>query len=156
MELTEEQIERFWEKVNKNGANGCWIWTGGKFAQGYGKWRTKHSGPQYSAHRVSFFLVKGFLPERGLVLDHLCEVRACVNPSDLNVTTIYLNCARSEKRKTALPITPGGVNRHGNGWQARLHIDGKRIYIGRTNSKEGAIDLLHKYHENFHRQKPRL
>lgn len=86
------QIERFWAKVDKTGD--CWIWAASKFVAGYGAWKKSLGERQLLAHRVSFFLTKGYLPKKGLVLDHLCGRRECVNPAHLNVTTIYLNAIR--------------------------------------------------------------
>lgn len=34
-ELSKTPEERFWEKVNKDGPNGCWVWTAGT-TRGYG------------------------------------------------------------------------------------------------------------------------
>jgi len=70
----------------------CWEWMGSVDPDGYGKiWWEKSSA---LAHRVVFkILVRN--PEKGLVLDHLCENKICVNPSHLNETTIWENCFRS-------------------------------------------------------------
>lgn len=69
--------ERFWAKVNKT--DSCWIWTGAKDSKGYGLfWNKKH----FKAHRFSYELLMGKIPE-GLIIDHRCRVRECVNPAHL-------------------------------------------------------------------------
>lgn len=97
MELNEQQRDRFWSKIDKNGNNGCWIWKGLLSPSGYGRWRPSKRERLHSTHRVAFELLEGYLPPKGYVLDHLCEVRACANPSHLNPTTIWLNAVRGGK-----------------------------------------------------------
>ncbi len=48
--------------------------------KGYGTF-----GP-IGAHRISFELANGKVP-KGLVLDHICRVRHCVNPDHLRIVT---------------------------------------------------------------------
>ena len=74
-DLRPEWIRRFREKVQFT--FGCWIWTGNRSRQGYG--RMKLNGKYVAAHRVGYMLVNGPIPE-GLELDHLCRNRGCVNP----------------------------------------------------------------------------
>lgn len=81
--------ERFWEKVDKNGENGCWVWTAGKFKTGYGSFNNGESTPAY-AHRYSFQLHGGVLV-KGLHIDHKCHVRDCVNPEHLRQVTTRQN-----------------------------------------------------------------
>jgi hypothetical protein len=45
---------------------------------------------RHGAHRVSYELHKGPIPE-GLVIDHLCRVRHCVNPDHLRAVTHAVN-----------------------------------------------------------------
>lgn len=84
--------ERFWSKVDKDGPNGCWVWTAGKTGWGYGAF--KIAGKQRPAHIVSYELVVGPVPT-GLELDHLCEVISCVNPEHLEAVDHRTNMLRT-------------------------------------------------------------
>lgn len=83
--------ERFWKFVPMvNGADACWPWLGAK-KLGYGRIADSASpgarrGLQLAAHRVSYQMLKGPIPE-GLELDHLCNNRACVRPDHLEPVT---------------------------------------------------------------------
>jgi hypothetical protein len=72
--------ERFWTYVDKKDRDECWIWTGRRDRGGYGTLRTKTS--QVRAHRVSFEIHKGEIPE-GMVIRHTCHNPPCVNPNHL-------------------------------------------------------------------------
>ena len=88
---------RFAAKINKNGPNGCWIWTG--FADKAGYARLRGSGGRYAevlyAHRYSYERFVGPIPD-GLTIDHLCRVRRCVNPVHLEAVTHRENMLRGE------------------------------------------------------------
>lgn len=89
---TKPAEERFRAKV-KEDANGCWIWTGWITANGYGQFSVRHGVKEY-AHRWAYLHWRGVIPD-GLVIDHLCRVRACCNPAHLDVVTHAENLRRS-------------------------------------------------------------
>lgn len=89
--------ERFEAKVYKT--ESCWLWTASKSHGGYGRFKVgKRMAP---AHRFSYEMIKGPIPS-GLFLDHLCRVRACVNPDHLEVVTGRENTLRG--------FGPSGLN----------------------------------------------
>ena len=86
--------ERFWAKVDKQGENGCWLWTASINPKtGYGQFFPTH-GTRKDSHRLSYELLVGAIPD-GLELDHLCRVPACCRPSHLGPVTHQENMRRS-------------------------------------------------------------
>lgn len=83
---------RFWSKVDKRGADDCWLWTGA-LTTGYGRFHVAVGVPLVLAHRFAYEALVGRIP-RGLDLDHLCRVRACVNPAHLEPVTRRNNLMR--------------------------------------------------------------
>jgi hypothetical protein len=84
--------ELFWSRVDKDGPNGCWLWTGVHIGAGYGQ--ASLNGVRQVAHRVAYELTVGPVPE-GLQLDHLCRNRGCVNPDHLEPVTASENKRRA-------------------------------------------------------------
>lgn len=75
---------------------GCWVWQRAT-AAGYG--RIKFRGRLDLAHRVSWTLFRGEIPE-GMTIDHLCRNRACINPHHLEPVTHSENCKRAVPFRT--------------------------------------------------------
>jgi len=91
--------ERFWSKVNKNGPNGCWIFTGHIGGRGYG---TIWDGAKVrTAHQISWELTRGERPG-GFVLDHICRNRECCNPDHLRLVTPRQNAVENNDSPFAL------------------------------------------------------
>ncbi|CAM5608262.1 hypothetical protein GCM10010329_17260 [Streptomyces spiroverticillatus] len=82
--------DRFLDKI-QDAAGGCWQWTGHLKSNGYGQF-TLAGRPAY-AHRVAYELLRGPI-EHGLVIDHLCRNRGCVNPGHLEPVTHRTNILR--------------------------------------------------------------
>ena len=85
--------ERFWSKVDLSAPNGCWLWTAGKFINGYGAFRLGNR--TVYAHRFSYEALVGPIPPE-LQIDHLCRVRRCVNPAHLEPVTCRENTLRGD------------------------------------------------------------
>lgn len=79
---------RFWSKVRKTET--CWEWVAGK-DHGYGI--IQAGGRARKAHRLAYEMLVGPIPA-GLILDHLCRNRSCVNPAHLEVVTNRENVLR--------------------------------------------------------------
>lgn len=88
--MTIKQIETFARKFIVNPNNGCWEWQNALQA-GYGSHTVK--GKEQRAHRVSYKLAYGEIPE-GMVIDHLCRNKRCVNPKHLEAVTQHENILR--------------------------------------------------------------
>ena len=78
--------KRFYARVCPEPMTGCWLWTGATKETGYGRLREDRRGPWLRAHRVSWELSRGPIPE-GLCVCHRCDTPACVNPEHLFLGT---------------------------------------------------------------------
>jgi hypothetical protein len=97
--MNDRALARFMAKVKVDPETGCWLWTAGLTPAGYGAFHANgsHVKPRGSgrAHRHAYEHFVGPIPD-GLVLDHLCRVRHCVNPAHLEAVTDQENRRRGE------------------------------------------------------------
>jgi hypothetical protein len=101
--VTIKILERMLRKIVRQ-ENGCWLWAGSKWPDGYGRvYLNQIAKP---AHKVLYELVNGVIPE-GLVTDHICHTkdnsckggkqclhRQCVNPAHIEPVTNKENVLR--------------------------------------------------------------
>lgn len=83
--------ERFAAYVEFDPNGGCHLWSSGMTQYGYGKFSV--GKPDVHAHRFAVELTGQTIPP-GMVIDHLCRVKACVNPAHLEVVNNRTNVLR--------------------------------------------------------------
>ncbi len=83
---TQQELVRFNNRWIKEGQ--CHLWQGFLDKDGYGTFFFRHKGRR--AHRVSYYIHVGDIT-KGLVIDHVCGKRNCVNPSHLRMITTKEN-----------------------------------------------------------------
>ena len=99
-----KDLDRFFKYVRVAPETGCWVWTGHRNADGYGRFNT-HPKPyqqrSFYAHRWLYIQLIGPIAE-GLHLDHwVCNNPACVNPLHLRLMTPTENDVRANNRRWA-------------------------------------------------------
>ena len=83
-------IERFWAKVAViDDEDSCWLWTGA-LDHGYGVLKVA-SYVTERAHRVSYMIEHGSIPDDRPFITHTCDHPACVRPKHLKAATAQNN-----------------------------------------------------------------
>lgn len=141
---------RFWAYVvtaDRTGKGDCWCWVGPKDKDGYGHFSIgpHKEAKRIRAHRFSYTLHYGAIPE-GLSILHNCDNPPCCNPRHLKIGTAADNHAdcirRGRKPKGAthwMKINPEKIRR-GDDSFSRKHPErlarGERIGVAKlTESK---------------------
>lgn len=88
------QEVRFWNYVTRGQTGACWLWRGPVNSNGYGRLRWNERATY--AHRIAYEIASGPIPD-GLVIDHLCRQKNCVNPKHLEPVTALVNQLRGIK-----------------------------------------------------------
>jgi hypothetical protein len=78
--MVQPTLKMFWERVVKK--TGCWSWSGTKTKAGYGRFVPGPRMDQVYAHRFSYEIYHGQIPE-GMDVLHRCDNPECTNPDHL-------------------------------------------------------------------------
>lgn len=119
--------EHFWASTRQEGE--CLIWTKSRRRNGYGQ--VKVGGRNLLAHRVAYELAFSPIPD-GMLIDHSCRNRGCVNPQHLRLATTKQN---AENRDRVTNSTSGlrGVrwDKDRKRWAAAITHNYRTINLGR-------------------------
>lgn len=111
----------FWSKVRFTPS--CWEWVGHRSIQGYGVLYFRRRA--FRAHRA-MAEVGGFQIPVGLVSDHLCRNRKCVNPEHIEFVTNKENVLRGNAPTAINAVKTHCIRGHEFSTKNTLRRDGKR------------------------------
>lgn len=127
--------DRFWSHVDAEGD--CWLWTDYVDPHGYGRFNEARVR-YWRVHRYAWHHLVGPIGD-GLVLDHMCKVKICLNPDHLRPVTQTENTmagesfsaknARKTHCKNGHELTPDNIYKNGkNGRRCKIcqKADAKR------------------------------
>jgi hypothetical protein len=121
--LDAAKVASFWAKIDRSGGDdACWPWLRAIDSGGYGQLTLL--GKHLRACRLAYELAVGPI-DRKLVIDHICNRRACCNPRHLRQVTAAFNALRSEAPNMVLHRL--GTCRRGHPLSA--------AYISRTGTR---------------------
>lgn len=102
----------------------CWLWTGPLTDKGYGQFRIQKR--MVRAHRAVYEFLVGEPPD-GLVGNHLCYVRHCVNPDHQEFVTQLENVHYS--------YSPAGINARKTHCKWGHELLGSNLYTKPTGQR---------------------
>jgi hypothetical protein len=137
---------RFWKRVNMQGpahpvlGSKCWLWLGRRNKDGYGKFRPARGAAPGLAHRYSWLLHCGEIPD-GLCVLYRCDNPGCVRPDHLFTGTQQDNVV-DMMAKGRRAISKGG--RHARLTEEQV-LAIRKEYWSIPNKRSNGRDLARKY-----------
>ena len=147
------RIEAFWNRVERRGENECWNWTGYKRCgpknpEPYGMlgWKGRSS----SAHRVSFDLTNGEIPE-GYLVDHEDTDRLNNRIGNLRLALPTNSMSNTNLRSDNTSGVKGvSWDKQRGLWIARVYANRKKYYAGHHSSIEAASIAIETMRNSVH------
>lgn len=141
--LTQRELDRLWSHVSED-ENGCWIWTGSRYRDGYGSFTL--DGRSAYTHRIMYMIFIGEIA-KGMHTDHLCRVRECCNPEHLEIVTARENLMRS-------PVAPAALNAAKTHCKRGHELSGDNVRVDRRGGRACRACAREKYHAKKAQQPP--
>lgn len=120
---------RLRHKIERCPFYGCWLWTGAKNDNGYGRVRAGSDRRVWLVHRLFYIMFVGDIKD-GMDIDHTCTTRNCCNPRHLrqlshidNMKEMHHRRSSKNEKQTALFFESGQFNSSG---AANVHQKEKR------------------------------
>ena len=143
--------DRFTSKISKS-TSGCWQWTAFIDKAGYGRFGV--AGSVVYAHRFSYESFIGPIAA-GMVIDHKCRNRSCVNPDHLHAVTRKQNIEHlsgAPRSNKSSGIRGVSWSKSVGKWHVYLRHHGANVHGGYfdnlSDAERAAIALRNKYFTN--------
>lgn len=112
----------------------CWLWTACLDGNGYGLLNRDVQGRHTTlrTHRYSFIRANGPIPD-GMVVDHVCHVKACLNPEHLRLATSKQNAENrvgAQANNTSSGVRGVYWHKQAKKWRAMVRHNQKLISVG--------------------------
>lgn len=127
----------------------CWLWGGAIQQHGYGT--LTHEGKRIYAHRASYEVAKGAIPQ-GMRVDHICHNESCVRPDHLRTVTIKQNAENFGGLNVTNNSGYRGVYWHNqaNKWCVQVTHNGRRyaggVHADIEDANAAAVALRNQLH----------
>lgn len=158
-------LERFEKKVEKLPVEcGCWLWTGGLYYNGYGQfaWDNGHlegdkrvGSVKMCAHRASWLLHYGEIPDGLEVCHKVCNTPSCVNPDHLALGTREQNVAdmavSGRGKKSVVGSLYGAQQTPCGNFHSRVPWRGKTMCLGVYGTAEEASAVAKAKRDELHK-----
>jgi len=107
----------------------------------------RHAGKDLAAHRISYEMAYGEIPDKMLV-DHICQNRACVRPDHLRLATQKQNLEHREGVRSASGVRGVYWHEECRKWQVAVGHNYKRhsggLFADLDEAEAAAIALRNK------------
>lgn len=135
--VTIDVLEKFAKRFTI-APNGCWV-SNTVYGHGYGLFSHKKT---FRAHRFIYEVIVGLIPE-GLVIDHLCRNRGCVNPKHLEAVTQQVNTLRGKSFAAEYAKRTHCNNGH--------PLEGDNLYITKNRYGRACRTCFREYRRRNHK-----